>query len=147
FTSGTTGRPKGVMIEHRSIVRVAKENSYQIPIESLDSSRVVAHLLNPAFDAAIMEIYTALLNGSTLFCVDEATLMDPPALSATFQENKIAFAVLTPAFLSHLMHAAPEMFGCLRMLVVGGDRFKASDARQAVRLIRCTVFNGYGPTE
>jgi amino acid adenylation domain-containing protein len=147
FTSGTTGRPKGVMIEHGSIVRVAKEKGYQIPVDTSEPAPVVAHLLNPAFDAAIMEIYTALLNGSKLCCVDEATLLDPCALSATFRHEQVAFAVLTPAFLSHLLHAVPEMFKSLRMLVVGGDRFKSSDARQAVKYVRGTVFNGYGPTE
>lgn len=147
FTSGSTGRPKGVMIEHRSIVRVAKQKSYQVPIDSSGSNPVVAHMLNPAFDAAIMEIYTALLNGSTLCCIQSATLMDSHALREVFEQEKIRMAVFTPSVLDHYLREAPSLFTQLEVLVVGGDRFKATHALQLKRLVRGQVFNGYGPTE
>ncbi|KAK4611887.1 Nonribosomal peptide synthetase TES [Fulvia fulva] len=147
FTSGSTGRPKGVMIEHRAIVRVAKQESYQITPHSAEETSVVAHLLNPAFDAAMMEIYTALLNGHTLYCVDESILLDSHSLSEAFVRQSVKMAVFTPALLDHCLREAPVLFKQLKILVVGGDRFKASHARQLKRLVQGEVFNGYGPTE
>ncbi|KAI5362658.1 putative AMP-dependent synthetase/ligase, Condensation domain, phosphopantetheine binding ACP [Septoria linicola] len=145
FTSGSTGVPKGVMIEHRSIVRVAREEAYR-PLES-EEQTVVAHLLNPAFDAAMMEIYCALLNGAALYCLDESTILDSRALQDAFQREHVKMAVFGPALLKHCLCETPELFASLEVLVVGGERFKTSVAHEAKRFVRGHVFNGYGPTE
>ncbi|KAI0616591.1 Cyclic peptide synthetase, partial [Pyrenophora tritici-repentis] len=65
FTSGSTGQPKGVMIEHRSIVRLVKSSKLA---QMLPAKSVMAHLSNLAFDASTWEIYGALLNSGTLIC-------------------------------------------------------------------------------
>ncbi|MCJ1386327.1 hypothetical protein MMC17_009453, partial [Xylographa soralifera] len=81
FTSGSTGQPKGVMVEHRGIVRLVKESNV---VSQLPNAGSIAHMANIAFDASTWEIYTALLNGRTLVCIDAMTVLDSARLGQVF---------------------------------------------------------------
>ncbi|KAI0882912.1 non-ribosomal peptide synthetase [Annulohypoxylon maeteangense] len=144
FTSGSTGRPKGVMVEHRSIVRLVK-GSHVIP--KIPIAAKVAHLANIAFDAAVWEIFTALLNGGTLVCIDYMTILDSKALEVVFAQEQINAALLTPALLKQCLANIPTTLGGLDVLVIGGDRLDAQDAIAAQALVPAGVYNAYGPTE
>ncbi|KAL8334324.1 hypothetical protein RB598_008868 [Gaeumannomyces tritici] len=144
FTSGSTGRPKGVMIEHRGIVRLVTDRSV-LPVDK--AAVPVAHIANPAFDMATWEIYTALLNGGTVVCVDHMTVLDPKALAAVFEREKVRAAVFTPAFLKQYLYESPSTFSQLDMLLSGGDAIRPQDALRAAQLVRHAFCNAYGPTE
>nr|ABR28366.2 bassianolide synthetase [Xylaria sp. BCC 1067] len=144
FTSGSTGRPKGVMVEHRSIIRLAKESNL---ISKLPTAVTVGHLSSIAFDAAIWEVYTALLNGGTLVCIDYMTILDSKALEATFAREQVQAVLITPALIKQCLADAPAILAALDVLVSGGDRFDGQDAIAAQALVRLGVYNAYGPTE
>ena len=91
FTSGSTGQPKGVMVEHRGIVRLAQHDQ----MEHFKSSGAMAHMANLAFDGSSWEIYTCLLNGGTLVCIDATTVLDQDALLRAFTESQIRIAFIT----------------------------------------------------
>ncbi|KAI1429134.1 hypothetical protein F5Y12DRAFT_539171 [Xylaria sp. FL1777] len=143
FTSGSTGSPKGVMIEHRSIIRLVKGNI----IPKLPPTARVAHLSKIAFDAATWEIYTPLLNGGTLVCIDYMTSLDSKALDAVFAREQVQAALLTPALFKQCLADSPATLGRLDILISGGDRFDGQDAIAAQALVRVGVYNAYGPTE
>lgn len=142
FTSGSTGKPKGVMIEHRNIVRLARASIPRLP-----STAKVAHLSNIAFDAATWEIYSALLNGESLVCIDYMTSIDSKALDAVFAREQVRAALLTPALLKQCLTNNPDMLTRLDVLISGGDRLDGQDAIAAKELVRNGVYNAYGPTE
>ncbi|KAI1173077.1 acetyl-CoA synthetase-like protein [Nemania sp. FL0916] len=145
FTSGSTGQPKGVMIEHRSILRLTKENSL---IAQIPEHGIIGHISNIAFDASTWEIYTTLLNGSTLICIGTDTLMDFTALSRVFSQEAIQAIFLTPALLKQYLSNCPNIVRGLRVLMVGGDRLDPDDIYRAQSYIRNgVIINGYGPTE
>ncbi|KAJ3491955.1 hypothetical protein NLG97_g5492 [Lecanicillium saksenae] len=146
FTSGSTGQPKGVMIEHRGIVRLVKDTNIASASQTAGS---IAHVSNLAFDAATWEIYSALLNGGCLICIDRLSVLDLPALAATFRNERIQAAVLTPAFVKQCLVECKQILTGLTLLFVAGDRVEAADASALLRLCgsECDVLNAYGPTE
>jgi non-ribosomal peptide synthetase component F len=81
YTSGSTGSPKGVAITHRAIARLVCGTDYV----RLGADDVVAHVSNPAFDAATFEIFGALLNGATLAVVPRETILSPRAFAAALE--------------------------------------------------------------
>ncbi len=142
FTSGSTGRPKGVMVEHRSILRLVRNSNVA---SKLPRAPRIAHLTNIAFDVSMWEIYTALLNGGTLVCIDYFTILDSPALEAVFMREKIRVAMLAPALLKQLLADIPTTLSTLDALFVAGDRLDSRDATKAQALVQ--TYNAYGPTE
>ena len=145
FTSGSTGHPKGVMIEHRSILRLTKENSL---VSQVPEHGIIGHISNIAFDASTWEIYTALLNGNTLICISTDTLLDYTAVSRVFSQEAIEAIFITPALLKQYLSQCPNIVRRLRLLMVGGDRLDPEDIHTAQNYMKNgKIINGYGPTE
>lgn len=145
YTSGSTGRPKGVMVEHRPMVRLVKGDV--LPNLSLQGRAVMAHMFNAAFDGASYEIWYPLLNGGTVVCVDYMTTLNPSELEALFVRERVNAAIIAPALLKMYLNDARDALRGLDMLMAAGDRFDPQDAKEAQKLIRGQVYNGYGPTE
>jgi len=67
YTSGSTGQPKGVVQKHRNILQHIRNYTNNLKISAEDRLIVVSSY---SFDAAVMDIYGALLNGATLYPFD-----------------------------------------------------------------------------
>ncbi|HBK46189.1 MAG TPA: non-ribosomal peptide synthetase, partial [Xanthomonadaceae bacterium] len=143
YTSGSTGEPKGVMVGHRAVARLAMCPDYL----DLASPQTFLALAPLAFDASTFEIWTALLNGHRL-AIAPPHQLSTDELAAVLEQERVTTLWLT-AGLFHLMvdHALPAL-GRLNNLLAGGDVLSPAhvrrllDAHPGVRLI-----NGYGPTE
>ena len=144
YTSGSTGNPKGVMVEHRNVVRLVKNSNY---IQFAGDDRI---LLTGAvvFDATTFEIWGALLNGLELHIVEKSLILNPDHLEEVIQKNKITILWLTSPLFNQLSLQNDALFSGLRYLLVGGDVLSpAHISRVRKRNRSLTVINGYGPTE
>jgi len=144
YTSGSTGAPKGVIIEHRSVINHVTNVGVITP-------RPDDRLLQtgaPSFDATIFEIWAPLLHGLPLYLVADDVLLDPQALGAALARHRITLLFLTPSLLNQLADADPALFRPLRVLITGGD-VASTKHIQAVQAANpaLTVINAYGPTE
>jgi amino acid adenylation domain-containing protein len=144
YTSGSTGQPKGVMIEQRGILRLVCGTDY-MHIEPHD---VVAQSSNSAFDASTYEVWAALLNGATLDVVDAETLVVPEHLADAIARRGITVLWLTTSLFNQTVNVAPGMFGGLTWLFFGGEAAEPSAVNRVVEAGKPRhLVNIYGPTE
>ncbi|GGA41713.1 hypothetical protein GCM10010981_33410 [Dyella nitratireducens] len=144
YTSGSTGQPKAVMIEHRGVLRLVINNH----LTYLTAEDVVVHAARIAFDGSTWEIWGGLLNGAQLLLIDEATLLEPAAFAQALLAGKATTLFLTTALFSQYAEALAPVMPQLRHVMFAGE---VADVR-AVRRVLATappqrLVNAYGPTE
>ena len=137
FTSGTTGKPKGVMIEHQGIVNTIYN---QINYFDIKQSTKIMHFAEFVFDASVYELFNALLSGSTLYLLDNETRSDYKLLHQFVINQKIELATLPPAILND-RDLLP-----LRTLIVAGEN-TPEEIYKAYAKQGTEITNAYGPTE
>jgi D-alanine--poly(phosphoribitol) ligase subunit 1 len=143
FTSGTTGDPKGVPIQHRSVARLVFGAVYA----ALDQNSVLLHLSPVSFDAATFEIWGALLRGGT--CV-----LYPPThlafstLRRVVRQAGVSVVFITTALFNALIDEAPDALDTVGTILTGGERYSHRHLRQAFgRYGPGRLVHVYGPTE
>jgi len=144
YTSGTTGRPKGIKIEHRGVVRLVK-NTNVLAFNEKDRILSTAPVI---FDVFIFECWGTLLNGLSLFLVDKNSIINAGELAKTIKHHEITILWLVSPLFTQLAQYNPEMFSPLRYLIVGGDVLSPKHINAVRR--KCPglkIVNGYGPTE
>jgi len=139
YTSGSTGQPKGVMVEHRGFVNMILG---QIEGFDLGPDDRVLQVSSCSFDASLSEIFMALLSGGTLVLAGSDTILDRTRLLATIADHAITVAGLSPSLLSALDFAD---FPGLRLLISAGEAVDPASARHYAARLR--FINAYGPTE
>ncbi len=135
YTSGTTGVPKGVAVEHHSVVNYVK---YLISYHSLSNKSIGNQCAQLGFDASIIELYPMLLSGGTLHVMPDKVKFDPQAVNEFFHKNNINYAFL-PTRLAELVFELKN--NSLTDLVVIGEKLDKFIKQPYL------VINGYGPTE
>ncbi|KAK2746937.1 NRPS [Myotisia sp. PD_48] len=137
FTSGTTGKPKGTVIEHASICTGAAAHGKALLMEN--TSRVL-QFASYTFDASITEILTALMVGATVCVPSDEDRMN--GLQAAISKAKCDWALLTPSVLSTL---SPGKVPTLKTIVTGGEAMSEKTIKEWIG--GPAVVNAYGPTE
>ncbi len=144
YTSGSTGIPKGALIEHISVVRLVKNTNF---VEFREGDGILKTGAME-FDASTFEIWGALLNGLRLFLTRKEDILVPEKLKEHIYKHDVTTMWMTSPLFNQMADAGIEMFRPLRQLVVGGDVLSPPHInRVRGHFPRLKVINGYGPTE
>ena len=143
YTSGSTGRPKGVIVTHRNIVRLVCNTSYV----ALDADATLLGYAPLPFDASTFELWGALLNGGRIALAPPG-VQSVAALGAIVERHRVTTMWLTAPLFEQMVENGLDHLRAVRQIIAGGDILSASHVRRALdALPKCTIVNGYGPTE
>lgn len=147
FTSGTTGKPKGVQVSQQNVINYcywfAKTNAF-----GRDS--IIDFSSSLAFDLSIPCTLAALLAGGSLAIAQEFQKLDPQLYLQYVQDYQITHVEWTPSYLRILLQFPEDIKKqeCLRYLLLGADEARGEDIAKWVSLSpNQQIVNEYGPTE
>jgi amino acid adenylation domain-containing protein len=147
YTSGSTGKPKGVVQSHRNVLGHIRNYSNNLHIRSDDRLTLFSSY---GFDAAVMDIFAALLNGATFYPIDVKE-HGVASLSRYLSEQEITIFHSTPTLYRYFMSTLPvgETLRHLRLVVLGGEEVVRTDVELYKKHCSsdCLFVNGFGPTE
>ncbi|MEU8666744.1 amino acid adenylation domain-containing protein [Streptomyces anulatus] len=149
YTSGTTGRPNGVAVEHRSVVGLFHSHSGNVFAPTAGGRRLRVALSAPlGFDASWCGLLW-MLAGHHLHLVDDAVLGDTETFLTTVEKHRIDVVDVTPTYCGHLLNAGLFAPGRHRpgVVLLGGEAVPEPLWRRLRALTGVRAFNLYGPTE
>jgi len=143
YTSGSTGIPKGVCVEHRNVLRLVCGTSYA----HFGPEEVFLQYAPISFDASTFEIWGALLHGAKL-AIAPPGLGSVETLGSILQTERVTTLWLTAGLFHHVVEDGLEHLAGVRQLLAGGDVLSPRHVRRVLeRFPDICVINGYGPTE
>ncbi len=144
YTSGTTGRPKGVMLSHKNVMTHALGTIAELHLTDRDVWIHVAPLFHLADAWATWAITWV---GATHVMIRE---FNPQVVLETIQKERVTLTNLIPTMLN-LMVNHPEVgkfdYSSLRVLLSGGAPIAPEVVRKIVETFKCDYIQTYGMTE
>ncbi|MBN3526500.1 non-ribosomal peptide synthetase [Paenibacillus apiarius] len=135
YTSGSTGQPKGVMIEHKALLNLCRWHIDRFEVTASDRATKYAGF---GFDASVWEVFPYLACGASLYIIDEELKYDVEKVNHFFEDKGITISFLPTPFCEQFIKLENHS---LRLLLTGGDKLKQF-TKQTYEII-----NNYGPSE
>ena len=137
FTSGTTGKPKGTIVEHAAFCTSAYAHG---SVMQMNQSSRVLQFASHSFDASVMEILTTLICGGCVCIPDEESRLSN--ITQVINDLQVNWTLLTPSFVQTIR---PADVPCLQTLVMGGEAM--SQTHISTWCDKVNFMNAYGPSE
>ena len=151
FTSGSTGKPKGVQITLDCLNNFLKWSSF-LGGKNLENKNYVYINQAPfSFDLSVMDLYTSLYTGGTLWCLEKKVQLNYNLLIESLKKSKVNVWVSTPSF-ANLCLALDDFNGenipNIKLFLFCGETLPNRTAQMLLeRFPNAKVINTYGPTE
>jgi amino acid adenylation domain-containing protein/non-ribosomal peptide synthase protein (TIGR01720 family) len=145
YTSGSAGRPKGVVLPHRAL---SNHMNWMINEFGFNNKDIVLQKTPFSFDASIWEFFAPLLTGGQLVMAPVNAHTDINILINTIRQSKVTVLQGVPSLLNALAQDG-RFFHCdsLRLLFSGGEALQMTLVNKILAGTDITMVNLYGPTE
>ncbi len=145
YTSGTSGRPKGVMVDHRNLMHAL------IP-RSLTYKPISTFLLltSISFDSSIAGIFGTLCYGGRLCITRKSDIADVAAIVNCIVENQVSHFLTVPSYYKTLIDGLENRLNSLQQVIVAGEPCPKKLVEKhfaSSGLQNCDLYNEYGVTE
>jgi amino acid adenylation domain-containing protein len=151
YTSGTSGRPKGVSVSQQNL---AASNTARLAVYEGFGTPVFLLLSPFHFDSSVAGIWGTLAAGGTLVVAGEDERRTPEALVGLVARHGVTHTLTVPSFYTELLHTVREDEGLagdlasLRLVICAGESLSRSVIDQHFALLPAvSLGNEYGPTE
>ncbi len=141
YTSGTTGKPKGIAVENKNVCNYVK--AFQKEFNPTQTDIMLQYSVC-SFDIFVEEVFATLLSGATLAIAPDNTRNNISELMDFINKNKITILSGFP-YLYQEMNNLKEIPKSLRLLISGGDVLRGDYISNLKDKI--TIYNTYGPSE
>ena len=148
YTSGSTGQPKGVMVEHRSVVNLWSSLQSAVYNFLPDSPLRIGWNAPFSFDVSVGQI-VMLLSGHILFLIPQATRLDHQAFVEYIRRHRLHVLECVPSQLTWLIAAGLLENSDWKPLALlpGGEAIDPITWQSLVQMDDIQSYNMYGPTE
>ncbi|MBS7531083.1 amino acid adenylation domain-containing protein [Hazenella sp. IB182353] len=148
FTSGTTGTPKGIEVEHSGVINLFEWSQQKYSLSDTDATL----LMTPyTFDASLLEMFWPLMHGAKVIIPNTEELKDPAAIGQLVRAHQITILQFVPILLEAFVQAKKKSqfseLPSLRYVICGGAVLTRELRDQFLSQFDCHLSNHYGPTE
>ena len=148
YTSGTSGKPKGVKVPDSALINYTHWLKEHFTIEK---GTVSSMLSSYAFDLVYTAFWGALCNGAQICIPSSELVLNAEKLVNHIVDEKLTFVKLTPSHLKIIKEARNLNYlkeSSLAYLFLGGEPIQLEDVKLLKKLVPdCKIINHYGPTE
>ncbi|PFD72567.1 non-ribosomal peptide synthetase [Bacillus cereus] len=153
YTSGSTGNPKGVMIEHHSVINYLEWMQHKYPLSEKD---VVLQKTPFSFDVSVWELFWGIHVGASVSFLPPGGEKDPSIIAEVIKQHQVTIVQFVPSmlsvFLDHFNHIELNMnCSSVRHVFSGGEELSPGLVRRFQQKWNYSgqvkLTNFYGPTE
>ena len=149
YTSGSTGLPKGVLLNNQGIINHAFT---KIAETKMNKDSILAHSLNVNFVASIWQVFSPLFIGATLVILPEDTIRNPYKLFAETSAHRITILEVVPSFLDSYLElindgSAKIDLSDLSCILLTGEKVSEGLVNKFYSIYDNELINAYGQSE
>ncbi len=146
YTSGSTGNPKGVVIQHEALTNFLADMRERVGLKESDTMLAVTSI---SFDISILEMFLPLVAGADVVLMPYDHSKSGELILTAIRDCRITFMQATPstyAMLYDYYQESAEGSKLLDTCLCGGESYEL-DLVKKIQEMSLNVYNVYGPTE